>query len=68
MHRPPTAPPSAVPLLAKPSMAAAMEPMVMLMCSQLRKVRSLAKKVFGSRRMGITCVTDVCSRVHSTRW
>ena len=30
-----------------------MEPMVMAMCSQDRKVRSLAKKVLGSMRMGV---------------
>ena len=38
---------------ANPSRAAAMEPMVTAMCSQDRKVRSLAKKVLGSMRIGI---------------
>ena len=38
---------------ANPSRAAAMEPMVTAMCSQERKVRSLAKKVLGSMRMGV---------------
>ena len=38
---------------AKPSRAAAMEPMVTAMCSQERKVRSLAKNVLGSMRMGV---------------
>ena len=38
---------------AKPSSAAAMEPMVTAMCSQDRKVRSLAKKVLGSMRIGV---------------
>ena len=38
---------------AKPSSAAAIEPTVMAMCSHDRKVRSLAKKVLGSIRMGV---------------
>ena len=37
----------------KPSSAAPMEPMVTAMCSQDRKVRSLAKKVLGSMRCGM---------------
>ena len=41
----------AVPL--NPSRAAAMVPMVTAMCSQVRKVLSLAKKVLGSIRMGV---------------
>mmetsp|Transcript_15875 Transcript_15875/g.47774 ORF Transcript_15875/g.47774 Transcript_15875/m.47774 type:complete len:341 (+) Transcript_15875:434-1456(+) len=37
----------------KPSRAAPMEPMVTAMCSHDRKVRSLAKNVFGSMRCGM---------------
>ena len=38
---------------ANPSRAAAMEPIVTAMWSQDRKVRSLAKKVLGSMRIGV---------------
>jgi len=42
----------------KPSRAAAMVPMVTAMCIQVRKVRSLAKKVLGSIRMGVVLHRD----------
>ena len=41
----------------KPSRAAPMEPMVTAMCSQDRKVRSLAKKVLGSMRCGMVALS-----------
>ena len=38
---------------ANPRSAAEMDPRVTAMCSQARKVRSFAKKVLGSMRMGV---------------
>ena len=49
----------AVPL--KPSRAAAMVPMVTAMCSQVKKVLSLAKKVLGSILMGVVLYQKECS-------
>jgi len=44
----------------KPSRAAAMVPMVTAMCIHVRKVRSLAKKVLGSIRMGVVLHQSEC--------
>eukprot|EP00967_Tisochrysis_lutea_P097998 scaffold144302_cov20-Tisochrysis_lutea.AAC.1 len=47
-----------------------MEPSVTAMCSQDKKVRSLAKKVLGSKRMGCVCEVAIrcrCSWVGSPR-
>ena len=41
---------------ANPSSAAEMDPRVTAMWSQARKVRSFAKKVLGSMRMGVVVV------------
>ncbi len=53
----------------KPSRAAAMVPMVTAMCIHVRKVRSFAKKVLGSIRMGVVLHGDSWSECgNSSSW
>ena len=46
---------------AKPSSAAEMEPTVTAICNQCKKVRSFAKNVFGSMRIGVARSRGLCA-------